>query len=95
MTMPATPSTMLRLAAAIEFGSLLLLLLNLATVHWQVVASLLGPLHGGAYLVVIGATLRESRDARTRLLAIIPGLGGVLTTRRIAATRKNVELGTL
>lgn len=77
------PSSVLRLAAAVELGSLLLLLLNLATVHWAPVASLLGPVHGCAYLVVIGATLRETRDVRARLLALLPGLGGLLAVRRL------------
>ncbi|WP_306207008.1 DUF3817 domain-containing protein [Actinoplanes sp. RD1] len=72
----------LRSAAAVELASLVLLLLNLATVHWPVVATLLGPVHGCAYLVVIGATVRESRSVSTRLLAVIPGVGGWLVVRR-------------
>jgi hypothetical protein len=83
---PGLPSVLLRLAAAVEWGSLALLLLNLATVHWPAVATLLGPLHGCAYLVVIGATLRESRDTPTRLLTVLPGLGGLLATRRMRRT---------
>lgn len=74
---------MLRVAAAVEFASLAFLLLNLATVHWAAVASLLGPTHGCAYLFVIGATLRETRTVPVRLLAIVPGLGGLLVIRRL------------
>ncbi|MEV4641630.1 DUF3817 domain-containing protein [Actinoplanes sp. NPDC049548] len=76
----------LRIAARVELVSLILLLANLATVHWAAVASLLGPVHGCAYLVVLGATLRESRDGRTRLLAGVPGIGGLLVVRRIRAS---------
>jgi hypothetical protein len=74
---------MLRIAALAELVSLAFLLLNLATVHWAAVASLLGPTHGCAYLFVIGATLRESRAVRVRLLSLVPGLGGLLVTRRL------------
>ena len=70
-----------------EFVSLALLLVNLATVHWAAVASLLGPTHGCAYLFVIGATIRESRATSTRLLAIVPGIGGLLVIRRLRASR--------
>ena len=70
-----------------ELVSLALLLVNLATVHWAAVASLLGPTHGCAYLFVIGATIRESRATSTRLLAIVPGIGGLLVIRRLRASR--------
>jgi hypothetical protein len=72
----------LRIAAPIELLSLALLVANLATVHWPAVASLLGPIHGCAYLFVIGATVRETPDTPTRLLAIVPGIGGLLVIRR-------------
>ena len=80
------PSRLLRGAALVEFVSLGLLLVNLATVHWAAVASLLGPTHGCAYLFVIGATIRESRASSTRLLAIVPGVGGLLVIRRLRAS---------
>ena len=76
------PSRLLRTAALVELISLALLLLNLATVHWPTLASLFGPVHGCAYLFVIGATIHESRDTPTRLLAIVPGIGGLLVIRR-------------
>lgn len=79
------PSRVLRLAAAVELASLTILLINLATLHLPPVATLLGPLHGCAYLVVIGATLRSSRDGTTRLLSAVPGLGGYLALRRLPA----------
>ena len=73
----------LRTAALAELATLALLLTNLATVHWQTVASLLGPAHGCAYLLVIGCTLHETKARSTRLLALVPGVGGLLVTRRL------------
>ena len=77
------PSRLLRVAALVEFVSLFLLLVNLATVHWPAVASLFGPVHGCAYLFVIGSTVHDCRAATTRLLAIVPGVGGLLVIRRM------------
>ena len=77
------PSRLLRVSALVEFVSLGLLLANLATVHWPAVASLLGPIHGCAYLFVIGSTVHDCRALRIRLLAIVPGVGGLLVIRRM------------
>jgi hypothetical protein len=77
------PSRLLRNAALVELVSLALLLINLATVHRPAVAALLGPIHGCAYLFVIGATIRESRATPTRLRAIVPGIGGLLVIQRL------------
>ena len=74
---------LLRIAARVEFLSLLLLLANLATVHVDEVASLLGPLHGCAYLVVVGATWQATRRRRPRLLSVVPGVGGLLAERAV------------
>ena len=76
--------TLLRIAARVEAVSLLVLLANLATVHWSSVAGLIGPLHGCAYLLVIGATRQASRRPRARLLALVPGVGGLLAERAAA-----------
>jgi hypothetical protein len=76
---------LLKAAARVEFVSLVLLFANLATAHWASVASLVGPIHGCAYLFVIGATLRATKDVRTRVLSAVPGVGGLLATRRLAA----------
>ena len=83
------PSALLRFSALVELSSLVLLLGNLATVHWPAVASLLGPVHGCAYLFVIGATVRESPRLPTRLLAVVPGFGGLLVVRRL---RRDVSM---
>jgi hypothetical protein len=77
------PLRLLRIASLVEFVSLLLLLANLATVHWPGVASLLGPVHGCAYLFVLGATVRVTDNLRTRLTAAVPGVGGLLVLRRL------------
>jgi hypothetical protein len=74
------------MAALVELVSLALLLINLATVHLPAVASLLGPVHGCAYLFVIGATIRESLATKTRLRAVVPGIGGLLVIQRLTKT---------
>ncbi|MFF5081810.1 DUF3817 domain-containing protein [Actinoplanes sp. NPDC000266] len=57
------------------------MLLNLATIHARPVTQLLGPLHGCSYLLVIGATLAATTRLRPRLLALVPGVGGLLAAR--------------
>ncbi|NYI05792.1 hypothetical protein [Allostreptomyces psammosilenae] len=79
----------LRIAAGVEAASLALMLLNLFTVHVEAASSLLGPLHGTAYLVVI-ATAWPAANATgagpgARWLAVIPGIGGLLALRRLDA----------
>ncbi|GLY97986.1 DUF3817 domain-containing protein [Actinoplanes sp. NBRC 103695] len=73
----------LRAAALAELLSLAVLLTNLATVHVPWVASLIGPIHGCAYLLVIGAAYRLTRSAATTLLAAIPVIGGLIALRRV------------
>lgn len=75
----------LELAAAAEAVTLVLLLLNLATVHVPELSSLLGPVHGTAYLITIAAAL-STIPTRARWLSLIPGIGGVLAlSRRLPA----------
>ncbi|MEU6387766.1 DUF3817 domain-containing protein [Streptomyces sp. NPDC046939] len=77
----------LRIAARAELGTLLLLLGNLVTVHHPAVSSVMGPAHGCAYLFVIGAVWRSRQaDGAARTYALIPGIGGLLAERRLAAT---------
>ncbi|SFP97903.1 hypothetical protein K8Z49_07235 [Actinomadura madurae] len=73
----------LRIAAAAEAVSLVVLLVNLATVHAPAVSSLIGPLHGTAYLAVIALTLLEPPVPGARLRAVVPGIGGLLALRRL------------
>ncbi len=78
-------SRLLRIAAAAEVITLVLMLANLFTAHVPEISSLLGPTHGCAYLLVVIGTLRHpGADGRTKLLAILPGLGGLFAERRIA-----------
>ncbi|MET9622840.1 hypothetical protein ABZZ37_19105 [Streptomyces sp. NPDC006464] len=74
----------LRIAAAVEAVSLALLLLNLVTVHAEVVTSLGGPVHGTAYLtVILVVRLNPSpASAGARWRALVPGVGGLLVLRR-------------
>jgi hypothetical protein len=81
-------TVLLRVAARVELLSLLVLLVNLATVHLAPVATLLGPLHGCAYLVVAGAAWQATRRRRPRLLAFVPGVGGLLAERALRPDRR-------
>ena len=74
------PPRSLRIAAVVELVSLAVLLVNLATVHWPPLSSLIGPVHGCAYLFVVVLAFRSSSSARVRLISWIPGLGGALAT---------------
>ncbi|MGW8552347.1 DUF3817 domain-containing protein [Streptomyces tubercidicus] len=74
----------LRLAAHGELVSLLVMPANLATAHLKPLSSLLGPLHGCAYLFVVIAVWRlKGIDTTARAIAVIPGIGGLLTLHRI------------
>jgi hypothetical protein len=82
---------LLRIAARVEAATLLVLLANLATVHLSWIATLVGPLHGCAYLLVIGAVLQATgavrpatRGRRARWLSLVPGVGGLLAERSIS-----------
>ncbi|WP_152361062.1 DUF3817 domain-containing protein [Microlunatus speluncae] len=73
---------LLRIAGVVEAASLAVLLINLATIHLAPVSSLLGPVHGCAYLLVIGSALSVRPAALgTRLLSLVPGIGGLLALR--------------
>lgn len=77
---------LLRIAAGVEIATLVVMLVNLATVHWPAVSSLLGPTHGAAYLLVIVAAAQQPAASRsTRLLSLLPGVGGLLVLRRLPA----------
>ncbi len=67
---------LLAVLAAIEFGTLLVLLLNVATVHVPVVATILGPLHGCAYAAaIVGTAMRTGPISLPTLLSVVPGVG--------------------
>ncbi|MEE1942414.1 DUF3817 domain-containing protein [Streptomyces sp. TRM 70361] len=75
----------LRIAAGAEAASLAVLLLNLFTVHAEPVSSLMGPLHGMAYLVTIIAVwqVTTAADPAARWYSLVPGAGGLLALRRV------------
>lgn len=82
-----TPVRALRTAAAIEAVTLVILLVNLATLHTEAVTSLGGPVHGTAYLAVIACTWLVPATPTARWLAVIPGIGGLLAVREMARKR--------
>jgi hypothetical protein len=76
-------SPLLRTLAAlsvVELLSVLTLLANLATVHNETLASILGPAHGALYLAVAAvALLGRGLTTWTRIGAVIPVVSGPLT----------------
>ncbi|MEW2297998.1 DUF3817 domain-containing protein [Streptomyces sp. NPDC006743] len=74
----------LRIAAHAELISLIAMLANVFTVHLKSVSSLTGPTHGCAYLFVVFATWRlPQATAAAKVLALVPGAGGLLALRRL------------
>ena len=74
----------LKAAATAEVVSLVILFTNLFTVHWPAVSSLIGPIHGCCYLLVVILTARTTQaSTTTKLLALIPAIGGLLVLRRL------------
>jgi hypothetical protein len=70
----------LEVLSILELVSIAVLLTNLLTAHLPGVATVLGPVHGALYLAVaVTALLGRGLLLRTRLLALVPVLGGVLT----------------
>lgn len=77
-------SSPLRIAATVELVSLVVLLANLATVHVPALASLLGPVHGCAYLAAIALTVnRAGWRSWATALCLVPAVGGLLATRAL------------
>jgi hypothetical protein len=70
----------LEVLSILELASTVLLLTNLLTLHLPGVVSALGPIHGALYLAVsVTALLGRGLLLRTRLLALVPALGGIFT----------------
>ncbi|AZG47221.1 hypothetical protein [Gordonia insulae] len=73
----------------LELVSVVALLVNVATVHNETLASILGPVHGAFYLTVaVTALLGRGLTIRTRIGAVIPLLSGPLT---LVNVRREVE----
>jgi hypothetical protein len=75
----------LRLASWAESVSLLVLLVNLGTAHVAAVASLMGPVHGCAYLATIATAFLLPLPPAARRRTLVPGIGGLLALRRATA----------
>lgn len=77
-----SPRRLLEIIGTVELATLVLMLGNLFTVHQRQVSAVLGPVHGLAYTVtVIAAVLVMNGQHRVWLLALIPGIGGLLSAR--------------
>jgi hypothetical protein len=82
----------LEVLSILELASIAVLLTNLLTVHVDGVASVLGPVHGALYLAVaVTALLGRGLLLRTRLLALIPVAGGVLTIVNVRREARRTE----
>ncbi|MGK5530727.1 DUF3817 domain-containing protein [Streptomyces sp. URMC 129] len=74
--------SLLRAAAVVEALSLAVLLGNLFTAHHPVVSSVVGPVHGSAYLVaVVAVFVGEDVPRAARPRAFVPGVGGLWALR--------------
>ncbi|MEV4116691.1 hypothetical protein [Nonomuraea sp. NPDC049695] len=82
-----SPMRLLRIAAAVELVTLLVLIANLLTVHAKAITTFGGPLHGVSYVAVIAATSLASSTSPNGVLwrAFIPGIGGLLAQRALRA----------
>ncbi|GAA2177746.1 hypothetical protein GCM10009847_05060 [Leucobacter tardus] len=88
-----TGRALLRIAAGVELGTLALLLLNMFTLDWPEVSRILGPVHGLAYIgTIVCAALTAEGRYRPWLLALIPGIGGVLAARTVHTSRVDQSL---
>ncbi|MDX2395112.1 DUF3817 domain-containing protein [Streptomyces sp. DK15] len=88
------PDRLLRVCAPLELVTLAVLAANVGLLHLPAIASTVGPLHGCAYLIVVLTTAREPNADRTAVaLSAVPGVGGVLALRRLAANRAPVRRG--
>lgn len=77
-----TPLGWLKWLGAAEMTTLVLMLLNVVTIHEPIISSVLGPLHGLAYTgtVITGILAANGRHA-VWALSLIPGFGGWLGYR--------------
>ncbi|SDE13339.1 hypothetical protein [Glycomyces harbinensis] len=83
------PRRVLHLIGTVELATLVLMLLNLATVHHPAITGVLGPVHGLVYTgTVIAAALLMNGRHRIWLLALIPGVGGLLAARSTPAPQE-------
>jgi hypothetical protein len=73
---------LLRALAIVEPVTLALLLINVSALHVASLAAAVGPVHGACYLgIIVVALLLDGLRPRDRLLALVPGVGGLLVDR--------------
>ncbi|WP_311258526.1 hypothetical protein [Microbacterium sp. WCS2018Hpa-9] len=79
----------LEVLSGLELLSIVVLLVNLFLVHADGVAPAIGPVHGALY-VAVAVTALFGRDLmlRTRLMALVPVLGGILTLINVRAENR-------
>ncbi|MEU9576380.1 DUF3817 domain-containing protein [Streptomyces chilikensis] len=88
MTVHLQPPLHLRIAAHAELTSLIVMPANVFTIHLKPISSLMGPTHGCAYLFVVIATWRSRRSpAAAKVLAPVPGAGGLLAAHAVSHRR--------
>ncbi|MBQ1016614.1 hypothetical protein KBX71_01910 [Micromonospora sp. D93] len=76
------PRRILQIVGTAELVTLVLMLANVVTIHLPTISHVLGPAHGLAYCAsVITALLIMGGRQRVWLLALIPGIGGLLAAR--------------
>ncbi|GAB3988168.1 hypothetical protein [Nocardioides marmoraquaticus] len=78
-----TALTWLPRLAVVETLTVLVLLGNRATAQVDGVASLVGPVHGLAYLVTIACAWLAPIPKRARWAAVLPVVGGLLALAQI------------
>ncbi|RCV51727.1 DUF3817 domain-containing protein [Marinitenerispora sediminis] len=90
--MTVRPRKPLRVAAAVELLTLVVMLGNLATAHLPEISSLAGPTHGCAYLFTVIAVARDPRRSWLAAgLALLPGIGGLLALHRLTRADGRAE----
>lgn len=76
----------LAVLSILELASVLVLLLNISAVHLHAITITVGPIHGALYLAVgVTGLFARGLRMRTRLGALLPVIGGVLTLINVRA----------
>jgi hypothetical protein len=82
----------LAVLSVLELATPSALLVNLFTAHLPAVSQALGPAHGAVYLSLAAvAMMARGLLGRTRVMAIIPVVGGVLTLVNLRAERRRAD----
>jgi hypothetical protein len=79
----------LKVLSVFELISILVLLLNVSAFQLRPITATFGPMHGVLYLAVaVTALFARHLLLRTRVGALIPVLGGILTLINVQAEQK-------